>query len=96
MEESLLKFKDKYEVIGDIRGKGLLWAVELVKNRITKEKAVEEAEEVMYSCLKKGLSFKVSAGNVLQLSPALTITREELQSAINILEESIDELSFEN
>jgi 4-aminobutyrate aminotransferase len=96
MEESLLKFKDKYEVIGDIRGTGLLWAVELVKNRITKEKAVEEAEEIMYSCLKKGLSFKVSAGNVLQLSPALTITREELQSALNILEESINELSFEN
>lgn len=96
MEESLLKFKDKYEVIGDIRGKGLLWAVELVKNRITKEKAVEEAEEIMYGCIKKGLSFKVSAGNVLQLSPALTITREELQTALNILEESINELSFEN
>jgi 4-aminobutyrate aminotransferase len=96
MEESLQKLKEKYAVIGDIRGKGLLWAVEFVKNRITKEKAVEEAEEIMYSCLKKGLSFKVSAGNVLQLSPALTITREELQNALNILEESINELSFEN
>lgn len=96
MEESLQKLKEKYAVIGDIRGKGLLWGVELVKDRITKEKAVEEAEEIMYSCLKKGLSFKVSAGNVLQLSPALTITRKELQNALNILEESINELSFEN
>jgi 4-aminobutyrate aminotransferase len=96
MEEALLKFKDKYEVIGDIRGTGLLWAVELVKNRITKEKAVEEAEKIMYGCLKKGLSFKVSAGNVLQLSPALTITREELQTALNILQECLEELSFEN
>ena len=72
-----------------------MWAVELVKDRTTKEKALEEAEKVMYSCMKKGLSFKVSAGNVLQLSPALTITREELQTALNILEESLNELSLE-
>lgn len=96
MEEALQKLKNKYTVIGDIRGKGLLWGVELVKNSITKEKAVNEAEKVMYACLKKGLSFKVSAGNVLQLSPVLTITREELQTALNILDESLDELSLED
>jgi 4-aminobutyrate aminotransferase len=95
MEESLRKLKENYAVIGDVRGKGLLWAVELVKDRTTKEKALEEAEKVMYSCMKKGLSFKVSAGNVLQLSPALTITREELQTALNILEESLNELSLQ-
>jgi 4-aminobutyrate aminotransferase len=39
--------------------------------------------------LKSGLSFKVSAGNVLQLSPALTISREELKDALRILEESL-------
>ncbi len=39
----------------------------------------------MYECLKQGLSFKVSKGNVLQLSPPLTITREELEKAFEIL-----------
>ena len=71
-----------------------MWGVELVIDRETKEKAVKEAEQVMYKCLKKGLSFKVSAGNVLQLSPALTISREELQKAINILEESLSEIQY--
>lgn len=93
METQLQKLKDKHLIIGDIRGKGLLWGVELVKDRITKEKAIDEAEKVMYSCLKKGLSFKVSAGNVLQLSPALTITRNELETALNFLDESLSELS---
>nr|WP_315257965.1 aspartate aminotransferase family protein [uncultured Flavobacterium sp.] len=93
METQLQKLKDKHLIIGDIRGKGLLWGVELVKDRITKEKAIDEAEKVMYSCLKKGLSFKVSAGNVLQLSPALIIKRDELETALNFLDESLSELS---
>ena len=94
MKMELEKLKEKYSIIGDIRGKGLLWGVELVIDRETKEKAIKEAEQVMYKCLKRGLSFKVSAGNVLQLSPALTISREELQKAINILEESLSEIQY--
>ncbi|MBF4470878.1 aspartate aminotransferase family protein [Flavobacterium sp. HJJ] len=92
MEKSLMDLKDKYTIIGDIRGIGLLWAIELVKDQQTKEKAVDEAEQMLYLCLKKGLSFKVSSGNVLQLSPALTISREELESALNILDESFSVL----
>lgn len=89
MESELKRLKEKYPLIGDVRGIGLLWGIELVKDRLTKEKANTEAEKVMYACLKRGLSFKVSAGNVLQLSPALTITRDELKDALRILEESI-------
>lgn len=81
--------KDKYEIIGDIRGRGLLWGIELVRSRNTKEKAIHEAEKVMYECLRNGLSFKVSAGNVLQLAPALTISKEELKQALNILDRAI-------
>ncbi len=89
LKTSLTALKLKYLLIGDVRGMGLLWGVELVKDKKTKEKAIEEAEVVMYECLKRGLSFKVSAGNVLQLSPALTISRKELDSALNILDESL-------
>ena len=85
---ALKRFQKKYRLIGDVRGMGLLWGVELVTDRTTKEKAVQEAEEIMYHCLENGLSFKVSKGNVLQLSPALTISPEELQTALSILNES--------
>ena len=89
VQSELNRFQEKFSLIGDVRGIGLLWGIELVKDRITKEKAIAEAEKVMYACLKRGLSFKVSAGNVLQLSPALTISRVELDEALKILEESL-------
>jgi 4-aminobutyrate aminotransferase len=89
MQSELRRLQEKFSLIGDVRGIGLLWGIELVKDRTTKEKAIAEAEKVMYGCLKRGLNFKVSAGNVLQLSPALTISREELTEALQILEESL-------
>lgn len=88
MRKALYKMHRKYSLIGDVRGVGLLWGIELVTDRTTKEKATAEAEEIMYECLKQGLSFKVSKGNVLQLSPPLTITREELEKALEILNQA--------
>ena len=93
MRKELEKLKGKYPLIGEVRGIGLLWGVELVKDRETKEKAVQEAETVMYECLKNGLSFKVSQGNVVQLSPPLIITREQLTEALQILEKAIETAS---
>lgn len=89
MESELGKLKDKYPIIGDVRGIGLLWGIELVTNRESREKAGKQAEIVMYECLKNGVSFKVSQGNVLQLSPPLIITREELTQALKIVEQAI-------
>ncbi|MFN1548839.1 aspartate aminotransferase family protein [Vibrio natriegens] len=89
MREKLLEMKAKYPVIGDVRGIGMLWGVELVTDHETKQRAFDEAEAVLYQCLNNGVSFKVSQGNVIQLSPPLVITREQLTQAIAILEEAI-------
>ena len=91
MRAELTRLKDSYPIIGDIRGIGLLWGIELVLDAVTKEKAVQEAEWIMYDCLKNGLSFKVSQGNVLQLCPPLIISRDELQRAIDIIEAALKE-----
>ena len=87
------RLSKKFSLIGDVRGIGLLWGIELVRDRETRERAVREAEIVMYECLKNGMSFKVSQGNVLQLSPPLTITREELTKALQILEAALETAS---
>lgn len=93
MQEALNKMKDRYPLIGDIRGIGLLWGIELVTDRTTKEKAIEASEMILYECLKNGLSFKISQGNVLQLSPPLIISRIQLQEALDIVEAAIAKAS---
>ncbi|MCA3916251.1 aspartate aminotransferase family protein [Vibrio vulnificus] len=89
MREKLLEMKAKYPVIGDVRGIGMLWGIELVTDHESKARAYDEAEAVLYQCLNNGVSFKVSQGNVIQLSPPLIITREQLTEALVIFEEAI-------
>ncbi|HCG8135179.1 TPA: aspartate aminotransferase family protein [Vibrio parahaemolyticus] len=89
MREKLLEMKAKYPVIGDVRGIGMLWGIELVTDHESKARAYDEAEAVLYQCLNNGVSFKVSQGNVIQLSSPLIITREQLTEALAIFEEAI-------
>jgi len=90
--ERLNEMKDRYPVIGDVRGLGLFLGIELVKDRQTRERASDEAEAVMYAALSKGLSFKLTMGNIITLTPALTITRKEMDKALEIIEECIAEV----
>jgi 4-aminobutyrate aminotransferase len=87
--ERLDAMRRKLSAIGDIRGRGLLLGIELVKSRDTKEPDAELAETVLYRALDRGLSFKTTMGNVLTLTPPLTITGEEMMRALDILEEAI-------
>ena len=89
MQQIMNVLYEKYPIIGDVRGKGLLWGVELVENRKTKTKAIKQAERILYNCLKNGLSFKISQGNVIQLCPPLTISEAELELAMKILENAL-------
>lgn len=92
VSERLSQMQKSYPVIGDIRGLGLLWGIELVTDRLTKTRAHDATEQVLYRCLELGLSFKVSQGNVLQLSPPLIIKREDLARALDIVEQAISEI----
>ncbi len=88
--------RDKQALIGNVTGLGLHLGIELVKDRKTKEKAVQEAEAVMFSALEQGLSFKVIDGNVLTLRPALTISREEIDLAVDILDRALEAVKSED
>ena len=84
--------KQKHAIIGDIRGLGLLMGMELVKDGKTSERPMDLAEEVMYKALAKGLSFKLSMGNILTLTPPLTLTRDEMDQAVDILDTCLTEV----
>ena len=75
-----------HPLVADIRGRGLLFGIELVRDGRPAEK---EADRIMYECLQNGLSFKISGGNFLTLTPALTIPAEELNQALAILETAV-------
>ena len=83
------QMKQRHPLVGGGRGLGLLLGIELLKDRATGERASEEAERVMYQALERGLSFKVSMGNILTLTPPLTITRQEMDRALDIIEECL-------
>ena len=87
--ERLAELQRKHALVGDVRGLGLLLGVELVRDRQSRERATEEAEAVMYEALARGLSFKLTMGNILTLTPALTITEDEMAEAIGIIDECL-------
>ncbi len=90
--DRLKEMMEKHPLIGDVRGLGLFLGLELVKDKKTRERASDEAEAVMYSALSKGLSFKLTMGNIITLTPALVITKDEIDKALDILEECIAEV----
>ena len=78
-----------HPLISDVRGLGLHLGMALCRDN---GPALDEADAVLYESLSRGLSFKVGAGNVLTLSPPLTITQTQLDTALDILEAAIDDV----
>ncbi len=85
------RMKDKYEMIGDVRGLGAMVAMEMVKDRKSKIPATEATAQMVKECWKSGL-IGLSAGingNVLRFLPPLVITQEQLDKGLDILENAI-------
>jgi 4-aminobutyrate aminotransferase len=83
----------QFDLIGDVRGLGLLLGLELVKDRVTQERATAAAQQVMYEALSRGLSFKLTMGNIITLTPPLIITQAEMEQALAIIEACLTQLS---
>jgi len=87
----LNQMKEKYELIGDVRGCGLMIGIELVKNRRTKEPARKEAQDFVNEALKRGVLFGTSQyaglGNVVKIKPPVVITDEQVNRALEVFEE---------
>jgi 4-aminobutyrate aminotransferase len=92
--DRLREMQRRHALIGDVRGRGLLLGVELVSDRDAKTPAADAAEAVLYRALDRGLSFKLSMGNVLTLTPPLVIAESDLMRALDILETCIGEAAI--
>lgn len=76
-------------IVGDVRGRGLMIGVEIVTDRESRDPGRDLAERIYYRCLEAGLSFKISQGCVLTLSPPLVIGRADLDRALDIVEDAV-------
>jgi 4-aminobutyrate aminotransferase len=90
--DRLKALRGKHEIISSVRGLGLLLGVELIRDRKTHARAVDEAEQVMYAALSRGLSFKLTMGNIIQLTPPLIITKDKIDEAVDILDQCLAEI----
>ncbi len=97
--ESILKrareWMERYEIVGDVRGKGLMIGIELVKDRRTKEYAKKEVAEVINGCFKKGVTIIGAGFSTIRIAPPLVISEELAQKAMDILEEEIRNVNKE-
>ena len=88
MKKRFLEMQKKYEIIGDVRGKGLSIGIDLVKDRETKERHGEAAAKICYRAWERGLLLSFFSGSVLRIQPPLVISQEQADCAMDILEES--------
>jgi 4-aminobutyrate aminotransferase len=84
--EQLNALQARHRLIGDVRGKGLMIGIECVRDPDSKEMAVDERNEIVQRCFKKGLLLLGAGQNVLRLVPPLTITRQDAEIALGILD----------
>ena len=95
LQKRFSAMQEKYELIGEVRGKGPMLALELVRDRHTKEPAGAEAKKLTKLCYDKGLVILScgSLGNVVRFLMPLVITDQQLERGLGILEESLHEVS---
>jgi 4-aminobutyrate aminotransferase len=84
---------EKYSLMGDNRGLGLMWATEFVKDRKTKEFATDERNEIVKLAYERGLVLLPAGRSAIRYIPALNVTEEELNSGLDVLESCIKDVS---
>jgi 4-aminobutyrate aminotransferase len=80
---------DKHALIGDVRGRGLMIGIELVRDRVTKERATTERDRVVREAFRRGLLVLGAGANAIRLSPPLVLTKEQADAALSILDQAL-------
>ncbi|MGH8967631.1 MAG: aminotransferase class III-fold pyridoxal phosphate-dependent enzyme, partial [Actinomycetes bacterium] len=99
LRAGLLRLRTRHELIGDVRGRGLLQGIELVTDRETKAPANELGARVTRACLELGLHLNIvqfpDVSSVLRLAPPLTVTHAELDRGVDLLDQALSRVADE-
>jgi 4-aminobutyrate aminotransferase len=88
----LKELATKHAIIGDVRGKGLMIGIELGRDRTTKERATSERDALVMAAFRRGLLVLAAGQNTVRLSPPLVLTKEQAETAVRLLDESLSEV----
>jgi 4-aminobutyrate aminotransferase len=83
----------RHQIVGDVRGRGLMIGIELVGDRHTKEPAPSERDALVMAAFRRGLLVLAAGASTIRLSPPLTITRDQAQTAVSILDDALTNIS---
>lgn len=94
LKKRLIELMDKHEFIGDVRGKGLIVGIELVKDKEDKTPASKETAKVVYRAWELGLitAYTGMYSNVIELTPPLIINEKDVDEAVEIIDKSIEDV----
>jgi 4-aminobutyrate aminotransferase len=79
----------KHKMVGDVRGRGLMVGVEIVKDKATKEYAADERDRIVELAFERGLLFLGCGPSTVRISPPLVVSKDEADVAVDVLEECI-------
>jgi 4-aminobutyrate aminotransferase len=85
----LKEIEQKYDIIGDIRGKGLMIGVEIVEDKNSKKKNKKKRNEIVQRCFEKGLLILGAGENIIRFCPPLIISKQEIETGVEIFEEVV-------
>lgn len=88
----LEELKENSEIVGDVRGKGLMIGIEIVEDKTTKKAAPEKAKEIMTRSWKRGVAIITCGTSTLRIAPPLNITRELVDAGLEIVEDVTKEV----
>jgi 4-aminobutyrate aminotransferase len=89
----LQALKDKHPLIGDVRGRGLMIGIELVKDRATKVRAIDERNALVQAVFRRGVLILGAGRNAIRLAPPLVLTKAQADSVLRVLDEALTEVS---
>ena len=92
LKDGLRALQQKHQLIGDIRGFGLMIGIELVKDRTTKERAVEERNAVVQAMFRRGILVLGAGRNALRLAPPLVLSKDQADSVLEALDQTLEKL----
>jgi 2,2-dialkylglycine decarboxylase (pyruvate) len=96
LEAGLRSLQREFDCIGDVRGRGLLLGVEIVKSQVGKEAAPELGAAITRACMSHGLSMNIvqlpGMGGVFRIAPPLTVSDEEIDLGLSLLKRAIEDV----